>query len=73
MRGEHIAEPGERLDAATFAGSDATHQHSRGLAAAVAAEECPVATAEGDVAVSALGGAVIDGQIAVLEEARIKA
>src|SRR5262245_30990010 len=59
---EHIAEPGERLDAATFAASDEAHQHGRRLAAFVAAEERPVAAADGDVAIGALGGAVVNLQ-----------
>jgi len=54
MRGEsreHIAEPGKRLNPAPFAGSDEASQHCRRLAALVAAEESPVAAADGDVPV----------------------
>src|SRR5438067_2258184 len=47
---EHVAEPGKRLDAAPFAGSNEASQHRRCLTAAVAAEECPVAAANRDIA-----------------------
>ena len=40
---KHVVEPGKRFDTAPFARSDEASQHSRRLAAAVAAEECPVA------------------------------
>jgi len=43
---EHISEPGKRLNAAPFAGSDKASQHRRrSLAALVAAEEGPAAAA----------------------------
>ena len=40
---ENIAEPGERLDAAPFAGSDKAAQHGRDLTATITPEEGPVA------------------------------
>ena len=67
---QHIAEPGTRLDAVPLLRRDETRQHSRGLAAFVAAEQRPVATADGDVAIGPLGRPVVDLQIAVFEETR---
>src|ERR1044071_465699 len=67
---EDIAEPGERLDAGPFAGSDEASQHRRRPATAVAAEEGPVAAAQRDIAVGSFRGAVINLQLAVVQKAR---
>src|ERR1700680_974898 len=67
---EHIVKPGERLNAAPFAGSDKASQHCRRLAALVAAEEGPVTAAERDVPVGPFGSTVVDLQLAVVQEAR---
>src|SRR4051794_9720625 len=63
-------EPRERLDAAALAGRDEASQHGRRFAAAVAAEERPVAAAERDVAVGSLRGTVVYLQLAVLQKSR---
>ena len=67
---EHVLEPGKRLDAAPFAGSDEASQHSRRLAAAVAAEKCPIAAAQRDIAVRPFRSAVVNLQLAVFKKAR---
>ena len=68
---EHIAKPGKRLDAGSLAGSDEASQHRRRLAATVAAEKCPVAAAQRDIAVGPFGGAVVDLQLAVFQKAQL--
>ena len=65
---EHIAAPGKRLYAAPFARGDKAPQHCRGFAALVATEERPVASAQRDIAVGPLGGAVVDLQLAVFQK-----
>jgi len=65
---EHIAKPGKRLDAGSLAGSDEASQHRRRLAATVAAEKCPVAAAQRDIAVGPFGGAIVDLQLAVFQK-----
>ena len=49
---EHISEPGKRVGFRKFAGRNEAAQHSRGLAAVVAAEEGPVAAANSNVAIA---------------------
>ena len=65
-----VAEPGERLDAGPLAGGDEAPQNRRRPATAVAAEEDPVAPAQGDIAVGPFRGAVINLQLAVVQKAR---
>ena len=67
---EHITEPGKRFDAAPLAGSDEASQHRCRVAAAVAAKEGPVATAQRDIAVGPFRGAVVNLQLAVFQKAR---
>src|SRR5579884_1696314 len=67
---EHIVEPGKRLDATPLAGSDEASQHRRRLAAAVAAEEGPVAPAQRDIAIGSFRGPVVNLQLAVFQKAR---
>ena len=67
---EHVTEPGKRLDAAPLAGSNEAPQHRRRFAAAVAAKECPVGAAQGDIAISPFRSAVINLQLAVFQKAR---
>jgi hypothetical protein len=61
---EHVAEPGERLHPVPLAHGYEAQQYGCGLAAIVATEKHPIATADGDVAVGPLSGAVVDLQIA---------
>ena len=65
-----MPKPGKRLDTAPLAGGNKASQHCRRLTAGVAAEEGPVATAQGDVAVGPFRGAVVDLQVAVSLKAR---
>lgn len=67
---EHIVEPCEWFDSGEFARSDEAAQHGHGSAAAIAAEEGPVAAADGNAAQAPLGVVVVDGQVAVGEVAR---
>ena len=67
---EHIAEPGERINAEKLAGSDKAAEHGCGLTSVIATEEGPVVAADGNAAQSPLGGVVVDGQIAVVAIAR---
>src|SRR5215471_15576487 len=67
---EHITEPGERFYGIALAHRDEAQQHGRRLAASVAAEERPVATAHGDIPIRSLGGTRVDLQIAVFEKTR---
>ena len=65
---EHIAEPTKRLDRVPLARRDEGQQHSRRLAALVAAEERPVAPPNRYAPVGPLGRAVVDLQIAVFQK-----
>ena len=62
--GEHIAEPGKRIDSGQFARSDEAAQNGRGPAAIVAPEEGPVVAAH-RAPQRPHGGVVVDRQIAV--------
>src|SRR5439155_6803945 len=67
--GEHIAEPTKRLDRVPLVRRDEAQQHSRRLAAMVAAEERPVAPPNRYAPVGPLGGPIVDLQIAVFQKA----
>ena len=66
---EHIAEPTKRLDRVPLARRDEAQQRGRRLAAMVAAEKRPVAPPNRYASVGPLGGAIVDLQIAVFQEA----
>src|SRR5258708_12473965 len=62
---EHISEPDKRVGFRKFAGRNEAAQHSRGLAAVVAAEEGPVIAAHRETPQRPLRRFVVDLQLAV--------
>src|SRR5688572_2192385 len=71
--GEHVGEPGARVDITELCRLDQREDHGGTLAAGVGAAEGPVAAADGDAAHGALGGVVGHADAAVVEEARERA
>ena len=67
--GEHVGEPGLRIDVVELGGLDQRVDRRGALAAAIGAGEQPVLAAQGDAAQRALGGVVGQADAAVIEEA----
>lgn len=65
--GEHIAEPGERIEFIQLAGSYKTAQDGHGLSAAVAAQESPVPAANGYAAQRTFRSVIVDRQVPIFE------
>ena len=67
--GEHVGEPGLRIDVVELGGDDQAVDDGGALAAAVGAGEQPCLAAERDAAQRSLGGIVGEADPAVVEEA----
>jgi hypothetical protein len=63
--GEHVAQPGERVDAVQLAGLDQTIDGGGTLSAGVRSREQPILPAEGDAADGVFGAVVVDLQPAI--------
>ena len=67
--GEHVAQPGERVDAVQLAGLDQTIDGGGTLSAGIRTGEEPIFPAEGDAADGVFGAVVVDLEPAVVDEA----
>ena len=67
--GQHVGEPGLRIDVVELGGLDQGVDGGGAPAAGVGAGEGPVVAADGDAAQRPLGGVVGHAQAAVVEEA----
>src|SRR5690349_15669488 len=67
--GEHIGEPGQRINVVELGGFDQSIDSGGTAAALVGAGEGPVAATDGDAPHGPLGGIVAHAQAAVVEEA----
>ena len=63
--GEDVLEPGEGIDFGTLTRSHKAAQHCASSATDIAAKEHPVGASHSNAANAALGGGIVDFQIAV--------